>query len=209
MDLSQAEAVMDLINSKSMKEKSASLNQLEGVLGRKIAEIKGNLVDLLVDIEANIDYPEYDVEEVRREKIDKVLAENIENLERLEKSFEDGKVLKNGVNTAIVGKPNVGKSSLLNVLLKEERAIVTEIAGTTRDTIEEYLTIRGIPLKIEIAIICFLLLITFDSLTDSEKKLYRFGHITDSITKECNDFKKHVLSQTTFIRKKMGFYSLY
>lgn len=148
IDLSQAEAVIDIINSKSDKERKSSVNQLQGVLGRKISEIKGNFVDLLVDIEANIDYPEYDIEEVRREKIFEILDKNIKELIKLEKSFESGKILKNGVNTVIVGKPNVGKSSLLNTLLKEERAIVTEIPGTTRDTIEEYLTIKSVPLKI-------------------------------------------------------------
>ncbi len=148
VDLSQAEAVMDLINSKSLKEKKASIDQLEGVLGSKIREIKADLIDILVDIEANIDYPEYDVEDVRREKIRDCLNSNVDKLDNLLKSFENGKVLKNGINTAIIGKQNVGKSSLLNVLLKEERAIVTEIAGTTRDTIEEFLTINGIPLKI-------------------------------------------------------------
>ena len=148
LDLTQAEAVIELINSKSDKESKASYKQLEGLLGAKIKEIKQGIIDLLVDIEANIDYPEYDIEEVRRERIYNVLSANVAKLETLEKSFESGKILRDGVSTVIIGKPNVGKSSLLNRLVKEDRAIVTEIAGTTRDTIEEYITIRGIPLKL-------------------------------------------------------------
>ena len=148
LDLTQAEAVIELINSKSDKESKASYKQLEGLLGAKIKEIKQDIIDLLVDIEANIDYPEYDIEEVRRERIYNVLSANVAKLETLEKSFESGKILRDGVSTVIIGKPNVGKSSLLNRLVKEDRAIVTEIAGTTRDTIEEYITIRGIPLKL-------------------------------------------------------------
>ena len=148
LDLTQAEAVIELINSKSDKESKASYKQLEGLLGAKIKEIKQGIIDLLVDIEANIDYPEYDIEEVRRERIYNVLSTNVSKLETLEKSFESGKILRDGVSTVIIVKPNVGKSSLLNRLVKEDRAIVTEIAGTTRDTIEEYITIRGIPLKL-------------------------------------------------------------
>ena len=148
IDLTQAEAVMDLINSKTTKESAVSLKQLEGFLGNKIKQIKDEVIDLLVDIEANIDYPEYDVEEVRRDKIIMVLNNAIQKIEKLEDTFESGKILKEGVNTAIIGKPNVGKSSLLNALLHENRAIVTEVAGTTRDTIEEYVTMKGIPLKL-------------------------------------------------------------
>ena len=149
LDLTQAEAVIELINSKSEKESRASIKQLDGKLGQEIKNIENEIVGLLADIEANIDYPEYeDIEEVRREKIIEVLRNQIKKLSKLEKSFESGKILKNGVLTAIVGKPNVGKSSLLNSLLKEDRAIVTEIPGTTRDTIEEYVTIKGISLRL-------------------------------------------------------------
>ena len=149
MDLTQAEAVADLINSKTEKEGKASAAQLEGKLGRNIREIKEGIVDLLADIEADIDYPEYeDIEDVKNERIIATLEDKIEKLEKLEKSFESGKILKNGILTAIIGKPNVGKSSLMNVLLKEDRAIVTEIAGTTRDTIEEYVSLKGISLRL-------------------------------------------------------------
>lgn len=149
MDLTQAEAVIDFINSKSEKEGKASIKQLEGHLGNEIRLIKSHMIDLLADIEANIDYPEYeDIEEVRRDKIVDVLSDELKHLEKLEKSFDSGKILKNGLSTAIIGKPNVGKSSLLNVLLKEDRAIVTEIPGTTRDTIEEYVSMRGITLRL-------------------------------------------------------------
>ncbi len=148
LDLSQAEAVIDIINSKTEREAKVSLEQLEGNLSDKITQIRKTIISIMADIEATIDYPEYDLEEVTYSRILKTLDEVNDILESLEKSFYNGKILREGISTAIIGKPNAGKSSLLNLILNEERAIVTDIEGTTRDTIEEFISIQGIPLKI-------------------------------------------------------------
>ncbi len=148
IDLLQAESVIDVINAKSEREAKTGIKQLEGMLSKKINEIKQEILDVMVNVDVSIDYPEYDVEEVTYQEISNMLTSVKEKLEKLEKSFDNGKLIKEGIKTAIIGKPNAGKSSLLNAILKEDRAIVTEYEGTTRDTIEEFVNIEGIPLKL-------------------------------------------------------------
>ena len=148
IDLSQAESVIDVIDAKSEKEAKAGIKQLEGALSKKINEIKQEIMDVMINIDVSIDYPEYDVDDVTNSQILDMLDSVCIKLEKLEKSFDNGKIVKEGIKTAIIGKPNAGKSSLLNAILKEDRAIVTEYAGTTRDTIEEFATVEGISLKL-------------------------------------------------------------
>lgn len=148
IDLTQAEAVMEVIGAKSEKGLKLSVNQLQGGLKDKMNEVDDLLIDLLSDMEANIDYPEYDIEELSESHTIEILNQTINRLEQILKTIKVNRIYQDGIATAIVGAPNVGKSSLLNQLLQKEKAIVTEIPGTTRDIIEDYLNVEGIPFKI-------------------------------------------------------------
>ncbi|MDD6431854.1 MAG: tRNA uridine-5-carboxymethylaminomethyl(34) synthesis GTPase MnmE [Lactobacillaceae bacterium] len=149
LDLSQSEAVMDLIRAKTDKSMKVALNQLDGDLSRLIRHLRKDILDVLAQVEVNIDYPEYDDVEEMTTKILKEKATDIQQrIQALLKTAKQGKVLREGLATAIIGRPNVGKSSLLNSLLHEDKAIVTNVAGTTRDVIEEYVNVNGVPLKL-------------------------------------------------------------
>lgn len=149
IDLTQAESVMDLIRAKTDRSMKVALNQLDGNLSHLIRNLRQDILDVLAQVEVNIDYPEYDdVEEMTSRILREKAVEVKQHIQQLLTTAKQGKVLREGLATAIVGRPNVGKSSLLNHLLHEDKAIVTDIAGTTRDVIEEYVNVRGVPLKL-------------------------------------------------------------
>ena len=148
IDLTQAEAVIDIINAKTGSSHEISVSHLEGRLSNQINELIENIILLLANIEVNIDFPEYDEDVVTINKVKEESINMLDKIETLIRTADTGKIYKEGIKTLILGKPNVGKSSLMNFLLNENRAIVTEIPGTTRDTIEEYVNINGIPLNI-------------------------------------------------------------
>ena len=148
LDLSQAEAVIDLIKSKTDKNFDLAMEQLSGGLSERIKQIRNLIMDLLVNITVNLDYPDEDIEELTYENMNKSLLQIGNMIEILLSTSNTGRLIKEGISIAIIGKPNVGKSSLMNALLREQRAIVTEIPGTTRDTIEEAISIQNIPVKL-------------------------------------------------------------
>ncbi|QAY67496.1 tRNA uridine-5-carboxymethylaminomethyl(34) synthesis GTPase MnmE [Paenibacillus protaetiae] len=148
IDLMQAEAVIDLIRSKSDRAFSVARKQAEGILSKRIQALRQTVIELLAHIEVNIDYPEHDVAEMTAAYIREQCGSALEEIGRLLKTANEGKILREGIMTAIVGRPNVGKSSLMNVLTQENKAIVTDIPGTTRDVIEEYVSLNGIPLRL-------------------------------------------------------------
>ncbi len=148
MDLSQAEAVINLINAKTTTETRIASRHLEGDLSNKIKNLREDFVELLAHIEVSVDYPEYDYDEVEPEYVKNLINKKIYEIQKIVDTYEQGKIIKEGINVAILGKPNVGKSSLLNKLANYEKAIVTDIPGTTRDIVEETVNIGNVVLNI-------------------------------------------------------------
>ncbi|MBM6616932.1 tRNA uridine-5-carboxymethylaminomethyl(34) synthesis GTPase MnmE [Bacillus suaedaesalsae] len=149
IDLSQAEAVMDLIRAKTDRAMSVAIGQMEGRLSKLIQRLRQELLETLAHVEVNIDYPEYDdVEEMTHSLLIEKASSVQKEIEKLLQTSNQGKILREGLSTVIVGRPNVGKSSLLNSLVHENKAIVTDIPGTTRDVIEEYVNVKGVPLRL-------------------------------------------------------------
>lgn len=149
IDLSQAEAVMDFIRSKTDRASKVAMNQIEGRLSDLIKKQRQSILEILAQVEVNIDYPEYDdVEDATTEFLLEQSIEIKQEINRLLDTGAQGKIMREGLSTVIVGKPNVGKSSMLNNLIQDNKAIVTEVAGTTRDVLEEYVNVRGVPLRL-------------------------------------------------------------
>lgn len=148
LDLSQAQSVMDIIQARTDASLRMAAGHLQGAFSEEIKSMRHDILEIIAHLEASIDFPEDDIEDVAKQEAEEKICKIKDRIDEILKTFHTGRILREGLMTAIIGKPNVGKSSLLNALLREERAIVTDIPGTTRDSLEEYANIKGVPLRI-------------------------------------------------------------